>query len=166
MPSPQRYYSEPSLSQRRRLAISITSLRQLVKSKGTPQWIPKWVAIYPYMSFTQSSQSLHQIQELPSHEENAEQVLSIFIFLFCFWFRWGRVDFLGYKSNNPALPFGWAGLLVSYSSIMLCRNWAAVIMGRVAYSSNPLRSFVTITSQPPAIAHWYCIISSKSRTGP
>ena len=166
MPSPQRNYSEPSLSQRRRLAISITSLRQLVESKGTPQLIHTWVAIYPHNRCRQSTKTLHQIQELPNHEENAEQVLSIFIFLFCFWFRWGRVDFLGYKSNNPTQPKERAGLLVSYSSIMLCRNWAAVIMGRVAYSSNPLRSFVTITSQPPAIAHWYCIISSKSRTGP
>ena len=166
MPSPQRKHGEPSLSQRRRLAISITSLRQLVKSKGTPQYVHTWVAIYPHMSSSQYSQSLHQIQELPSHEENAERVLNIFFILFCFWFRWFRVDFYDYKSNNPAQPRGRAGLLVSYSSIMLCRNWAAVIMGRVAYSSNPLRSFVTITSQPPATAHWYCIISSKSRTGP
>ena len=35
LPSPQRNYSEPSLSQRRALAISITSPRQLVESKGT-----------------------------------------------------------------------------------------------------------------------------------
>ena len=35
MSSPQRKYSEPSLSQRRALAISITSPRQLVESKGT-----------------------------------------------------------------------------------------------------------------------------------
>ena len=34
MSSPQRKYSEPSLSQRRALAISITSPRQLVESKG------------------------------------------------------------------------------------------------------------------------------------
>ena len=34
LPSPQRNYSEPSLSQRRALAISITSPRQLVESKG------------------------------------------------------------------------------------------------------------------------------------
>ena len=38
-PSPQRNYSEPSPSQRRRLAKSMTSLRQLVKSKGTLQSI-------------------------------------------------------------------------------------------------------------------------------
>jgi hypothetical protein len=36
-PSPQRCYGEPSLSQRRALADSITSLRQLVKSKGAVQ---------------------------------------------------------------------------------------------------------------------------------
>ena len=41
LPSPQRNYSEPSLSQRRALAISITSPRQLVKSKGTVQSVPK-----------------------------------------------------------------------------------------------------------------------------
>ena len=34
MSSPQRLHGEPSLSQRRALAISMTSARQLVKSKG------------------------------------------------------------------------------------------------------------------------------------
>ena len=37
MPSPQRFYSEPSLSQRRALVVSMTSLRQLVKSKESVQ---------------------------------------------------------------------------------------------------------------------------------
>ena len=37
MPSPQRFYSEPSLSQRRALAVSMTSPRQLVKSKESVQ---------------------------------------------------------------------------------------------------------------------------------
>ena len=40
IPSPQRNYSERSLSQRRALAISITSPRQLVESKGAVQSIP------------------------------------------------------------------------------------------------------------------------------
>ena len=37
MPSPQRFYSEPSLSQRRALVVSMTSPRQLVKSKESVQ---------------------------------------------------------------------------------------------------------------------------------
>ena len=37
MPSPQRFYSEPSLSQRRALAVSMTSPRQLVESKESVQ---------------------------------------------------------------------------------------------------------------------------------
>ncbi|MBQ2200281.1 MAG: hypothetical protein II415_08285, partial [Bacteroidaceae bacterium] len=37
MPSPQRFYSEPSLSQRRALVVSMTSPRQLVKSKDSVQ---------------------------------------------------------------------------------------------------------------------------------
>ena len=40
-PSPQQNYSEPSLSQRRRLAKSITSPRQLVEFKGEVQSIHK-----------------------------------------------------------------------------------------------------------------------------
>jgi len=36
-PSPQRNYSEPSLSQRRALAETITSPRQLVEFKGAVQ---------------------------------------------------------------------------------------------------------------------------------
>ena len=39
--SPQRFYSEPSLSQRRALVIKTASLRQLVESKGTIQSVHK-----------------------------------------------------------------------------------------------------------------------------
>ena len=41
-PSPQQNYSEGSLSQRRALAETITSPRQLVESKGTLQSIQTW----------------------------------------------------------------------------------------------------------------------------
>ena len=51
-PSPQRNYSEPSLSQRRRLAKSITSPRQLVESKGTLQSIHTWGSEIPQKHFT------------------------------------------------------------------------------------------------------------------
>ena len=47
MPSPQRNYSEPSLSKRRALAETITSPRQLVKSKGTFQSTPKCASVNP-----------------------------------------------------------------------------------------------------------------------
>ena len=40
-PSPQRFYNEPSPSQRRAFAKSMTNLRQLVESKGAVQSIPK-----------------------------------------------------------------------------------------------------------------------------
>ena len=41
MASPQQNYSEPSLSQRRRLVIEMPSPRQLVESKGEVQYIHK-----------------------------------------------------------------------------------------------------------------------------
>ncbi len=50
-PSPQRFYSEPSLSQRRALAVSITSLRQLVESKGTLQSVHKCDSDNPLKGF-------------------------------------------------------------------------------------------------------------------
>ena len=50
--SPQRFYGEPSLSHRRALAISITSPRQLVKSKGAPQSIHTCASGNPPKRFT------------------------------------------------------------------------------------------------------------------
>ena len=54
MSSPQRNYSEPSPSQRRALAVSITSLRQLVEYKGEVQLIPTYVSDNPLKRFTKS----------------------------------------------------------------------------------------------------------------
>ena len=51
MASPQRNYSEPSLSQRRRLAETITSPRQLVESKGAVQSIHTSCFGNPHMRF-------------------------------------------------------------------------------------------------------------------
>ena len=51
MPSPQRYHGEPSLSQCRRLAETITSARQLVESKGTVQSIHTSDSGNPHMRF-------------------------------------------------------------------------------------------------------------------
>ena len=51
MASPQRNYSEPSLSQRRRLAETITSPRQLVESKGAIQSIHTSCFGNPHMRF-------------------------------------------------------------------------------------------------------------------
>ena len=51
MASPQRNYSEPSLSQRRRLAETITSPRQLVKSKGAVQSIHTSDSGNPHIRF-------------------------------------------------------------------------------------------------------------------
>ena len=52
--SPQRNYGEPSPSQRRRLAKSMTNLRQLVESKGEVQLIPTYVSDNPLKRFTKS----------------------------------------------------------------------------------------------------------------
>ena len=57
-PSPQRYHGEPSPSQRRRLAETTTSARQLVESKGTPQSIHKCGSDNTLKRFSQSSKAL------------------------------------------------------------------------------------------------------------
>ena len=57
MPSAQRCHSERSLSQRRALAKSMTSLRQLVESKGKLQSIPKLASQKAKKSFTHSTSS-------------------------------------------------------------------------------------------------------------
>ena len=59
MPSPQRLHGEPSPSQRRRLAKSMTSLRQLVKSKGTLQSVHKFASNDPLNRFRESTH-VHQ----------------------------------------------------------------------------------------------------------
>ena len=51
MASPQRNYSEPSLSQCRRLAETITSPRQLVESKGAIQSIHTRSSGNPHIRF-------------------------------------------------------------------------------------------------------------------
>ena len=51
MASPQRNYSEPSLSQCRRLAETITSPRQLVESKGAVQSIHTRSSCNPHIRF-------------------------------------------------------------------------------------------------------------------
>ena len=56
-PSPQQKYGEPSPSQRRRLGKSMTSLRQLVKSKGAVQSIHKCASENPQKRCTKSSNS-------------------------------------------------------------------------------------------------------------
>ena len=61
MSSPQRLHGEPSLSQRRALAVSITSPRQLVESKGTVQSIPKCGSGNPQMWFSQSPRAFLKI---------------------------------------------------------------------------------------------------------
>ena len=59
--SSQRLHGEPSPSQRRRLAKSMTSLRQLVKSKGEIQSIPKCASDNPIKRFSKSPKSLQKI---------------------------------------------------------------------------------------------------------
>ena len=56
MPSPQRNYNEPSPSQRRALAETITSPRQLVEFKGTVQLILTCVSDNPHMHVSQSTE--------------------------------------------------------------------------------------------------------------
>ena len=54
IPSPQRLHGEPSPSQRRAFAISITSLRQLVESKGTLQSTHRRASDNPIKRYTKS----------------------------------------------------------------------------------------------------------------
>jgi hypothetical protein len=72
MPSPQRNYSEPSLSQRRTLAVSITSPRQLVESKGAVGLRRTKGSVNPRKRFNQSSKAPHQMFSLlyEVHSEN------------------------------------------------------------------------------------------------
>ena len=58
-PSPQRLHGEPSLSNRRALAVSMTSPRQLVKSKGTLQSVHKFASNDPLKRFRESAH-VHQ----------------------------------------------------------------------------------------------------------
>ena len=60
LPSPQLWYGEPSPSQRRRLAKSMTNLRQLVEFKGALQSVPKNASENPLKCFSQSTKALHQ----------------------------------------------------------------------------------------------------------
>ena len=70
MSSSQRYNSEPSLSQRRGLAIETASPRQLVESKGTLQSIPIFASNNPLKRekggqlppFSRFSNELHPLQ--------------------------------------------------------------------------------------------------------
>ena len=55
--SPQRLHGEGSLSQRRALAVSITSARQQVEFKGTVQSSPKYDSGNPQMRFSQSTRA-------------------------------------------------------------------------------------------------------------
>ena len=55
MPSPQRFYAEPSPSKRRAFVVSITNLRQLVKSKGKLQSIQIFALDNPLKRFSKSS---------------------------------------------------------------------------------------------------------------
>ena len=59
LPSPQRLHGEPSPSQRRRLAKSMASLRQLVESKGTVQSVHKYAFNDPLKRFRESAH-VHQ----------------------------------------------------------------------------------------------------------
>ena len=61
--SPQRLHGEPSLSQRRALAVSITSLRQLVESKGTAQSIHKCGSDNTLKRFSQSTKAPQTIHK-------------------------------------------------------------------------------------------------------
>ena len=62
-PSPQRLHGEPSLSQRRGLANSITSLRQLVEFKGAVQLIRTCDWLPPSKRFSKSFIALYQKQK-------------------------------------------------------------------------------------------------------
>ena len=59
--SPQRFYNEPSPSQRRRLVKSMTSLRQLVESKGTVGLRRAKGSVNPQISFSESKEKLHSL---------------------------------------------------------------------------------------------------------
>jgi len=61
MPSPRRFYSEPSPSQRRALVIATASLRQLVEFKGAVQLIHKCAPNNPHMQFRKTTHALQII---------------------------------------------------------------------------------------------------------
>ena len=67
-------------------------------------------------------------------------------------FFWNECEtHVTYKRNNPSRQGRGEGY--GYSSIKLCRNSVAVMIGNIEYSSKPFLSLVIITSQPPARAH-------------
>jgi len=72
VPSLQRNYSERSALQQRRLGKSMTSLRQLVKSKGKVQYIPKCASDYPRKCFSQSTKVAPSIS--PEGEESRPDI--------------------------------------------------------------------------------------------
>ena len=59
--SSQRLHGEGSASRRRALAVAITSLRQLVESKGVLQSIHKYASVNPQIRFRKSSKALLSI---------------------------------------------------------------------------------------------------------
>ena len=60
MSSPQRLHGERSSSQRRRLAKSMASPRQLVESKGALQSVPKCASENLLNRFRKNHEALHQ----------------------------------------------------------------------------------------------------------
>ncbi len=64
--SSQRLHGERSLSQRRALAVSITSARQLVESKGAPQSIPKFASENPQIRFRETTHALQSLLLSPT----------------------------------------------------------------------------------------------------
>ena len=62
--SPRRWHGEPSPSQHRRLAKSMTNLRQLVETKGAFQPIPKFSSENPQKRFSKSPIALHKSNPL------------------------------------------------------------------------------------------------------
>ena len=66
MASPQRNYSEPSLSKRRAFAVAMTSLRQLVEFKGAVQIIPSCGSDNPLMRLASAEQTVQKIPKSKS----------------------------------------------------------------------------------------------------
>ena len=74
-PSPQRLHGEPSPSLRRRLAVAMASLRQLVEFKGAVQSIPTSGSENPRKTCIKSSKNLYGVKGKSTNFHKFSQII-------------------------------------------------------------------------------------------